>query len=210
MKMAAVKAGSAKARMRPSVARRLPFRTPLLFLIFDKVKKKSKAVTGMTEINIIKPAQFTIDIMGLGPSFLYFRKRNEPGKQNTPTLHRMAGVRNVAKASFEVFGLADGCFGSLLSMLLGPQAFVCSDNSILYMNNTTIYDGFILLLSGTSQANIEFSGVYGIYIYGHSRADITSTEIYFISVSSSYPNSYALNLSYSIVDTLSTVGWKYI
>jgi len=117
MKREIVMAIRAKARTRPSIVKLFPFRAPLLLLIFDKAKKKRTTVAGMTEINIIKPAQFTIDKMGLGPAFLYFRKRNEPGKQNTPTLHRMAGVRNVAKASFEVFGLADGCFGSLLSMV---------------------------------------------------------------------------------------------
>jgi hypothetical protein len=102
-----------------------------------------------------------------------------------------------------------GGFGTLLSMLLGPQSFICMDNSNLYINNSKIFDGFILLLQDSSQTKIQSSIIYGIQIYDHSRAEITSSELWMITVAASYSGDYALNISYSILDTLSTVGWKY-
>jgi hypothetical protein len=102
-----------------------------------------------------------------------------------------------------------GGFGSLLSMLFYPQAFLCSGNSHLYITNTIIYDGYLLMLMGTAQTTIERSVIYGIYIYQESRAIISDSELWMIVVSSASMLDYALNLLHSSTDTLSTIGWKY-
>ena len=119
-------------------------------------------------------------------------------------------LRNDAVATINNCSTKDfGIYGTLLLSILGPQAFICTGNSQLYLNHTKIRDGYILMLSGNSNASIEYSQVFGLYIYQHSSALIHHSDFWIISVASCALESYALSLLHCSVENLSTIGWKY-
>ena len=119
-------------------------------------------------------------------------------------------LRNDAIATINNCSTKDfGIYGTLLLSILGPQAFICTGTSQLYLNNTKIRDGYILMLTGNSNASIEYSQVFGLYVYQHSSVVTNHSDFWIISVASSLSESYTLSVLSSSVESLSTIGWKY-
>jgi len=119
-------------------------------------------------------------------------------------------LRNDAVASINNCSTKDfGTYGSILLNMLGPQAFVCTGSSQIFLNHTIIRDGYLLMLLGNSNASIEYSQIFGVYIYQHSRAIFHHSSFWIISIASSLLENYALSLLHCSVEALSTIGWKY-
>ena len=118
---------------------------------------------------------------------------------------RNDALASVINCSTKEFGI----YGSLLMSILGPQAFVCTGNSQIYLNDTYIREGYILMLLGNSNATIEYSHIFGLYVYQQSSAIIHHSDFWIISIASFSLESYALSLFHCSVESLSTIGWKY-
>ncbi len=103
----------------------------------------------------------------------------------------------------------DGGFGILLINFLSPLSFICTDNSVLHINQTKIHEIYFLQLMDNCQATIDNSQIFGIYLYQHSTASIMNSELYIIRVASTFQLDFAFILSNCSIELLSTIGWKF-
>ncbi|NVM37640.1 MAG: hypothetical protein HWN81_18745 [Candidatus Lokiarchaeota archaeon] len=67
----------------------------------------------------------------------------------------------------------------------------------------------MLILYHAAQVTIIDSIIFAIYMFQESRAIITNTDLWMISVAASSVVGYALNLLHSTADTLLTISWNY-
>jgi len=99
-------------------------------------------------------------------------------------------------------------FGSMLYSVLGSQGITCYDNSQLYINNSTVSEGLIMLFNA-AEITITNSEIFGMYLFHESRAIISYSEVWMIRVTASSLIDYALNLSHSSAEYLLTSSWNY-
>ena len=118
-------------------------------------------------------------------------------------------MRNSAVVHLDNCSTPEGFGFSMLMSILSPPSFVCTGNSQLFVNDTTITDGFLLMLTESAQANIRYSEIYGIYILQSSQANITDSEFYIIRVTASSVPGYAANIMNCQIVNLESYGWNY-
>jgi len=110
-------------------------------------------------------------------------------------------LENCSFPDIEIFSLM------LLSML-SPQGITCYDNSQLYINNSIISDGNIIMLFNAAQITITNSEIFCILLFQESRAVISYSEVWMIRVTASSLAGYALNILHSSTEYLTTNSWN--
>lgn len=102
-----------------------------------------------------------------------------------------------------------GAVPPVLYSLYGPQTFICLGNSQLYINNTNISTGNMIMLYNSAQVFITHSNIYVVYIYQESIVNITYSNLWLINVAATASTGYALNLLHSTVEKLITSSWNF-
>lgn len=115
-------------------------------------------------------------------------------------------MSNNAIAHLENCSTSGNTFMLMLLSLLG-QGITCSDNSHLYINNSTFSEELMMLFN-SAEATITNSEIKGIFLLQQSRATISYSEVLMIRVTASTSIGYALNLLHSSVEYLITASWK--
>jgi len=103
-----------------------------------------------------------------------------------------------------------GSIGLIFPSMFTPQTFTCLGDSHLYINNTKILDGNQLILYNTAQLSITHSIIFIVNIFQESRATITNSDLFIISVAATSLGDYALNLIHSTTQNLITSAWNFI
>jgi hypothetical protein len=99
-------------------------------------------------------------------------------------------------------------FSLMLLSMLSPQGITCYDNSQLYINNSIISDGNIIMLFNAAQITITNSEIFCILLFQESRAVISYSEVWMIRVTASSLAGYSLNISHSSIEYLTTISWN--
>ena len=110
-------------------------------------------------------------------------------------------LENCSFPDIEIFSL-------MLLIMLSPQGITCYDNSQLYINNSIISDGNIIMLFNAAQITITNSEIFCILLFQESRAVISYSEIWMIRVTASSLAGYALNILHSSTEYLTTNSWN--
>jgi len=118
-------------------------------------------------------------------------------------------LRNNAIVHLDNCSTPEGGGFTMLSALLNPPAFIVTDNSHLYLNNSRITDKFMLTIMQSAQATISYSEIFGISVLQESKAVISFSEFYLIRISSFSPSDYAATLMNCQIENLASFGWTY-